>query len=121
MANMVTKIDDYGVRKTILIGQESYYIALPAIFSGSANAVIKAGEPVTGDIEDRDTGFTASTSSPVGIALHEVKLDADGKGNGTILLAGCVDLLKLEDSVVTNVNTAKANLPKIIFVKGSAI
>ena len=121
MANMVNKVSDYSTRKTILIGQESYYIALPAVFSGSANAVIKPGEPVTGDIEDRDAGFTVSTSSPVGICLHEVRLDADGKGNGTILLAGCVDLLKLDDSVKGHVNSAKGDLDKIIFVKGSAI
>ena len=35
----------YGVRKTIMIGQDSFYIALPVKVSGSANAVIKAGEP----------------------------------------------------------------------------
>ncbi len=121
MANMVNKVNDFSTRKTIVIGQESYYIALPAVFSGSANGVIAAGEPVTGDIEDRDTGFTASTSNAKGICLHEVKLDADGKGNGTILLAGCVDLLKLDSTVVTHINSAKSDLNKIIFVKGSAI
>ena len=118
---MVQKVDEYNVRKNILIGQESYYIALPCIVKGSANAVIKAGEPLVGDIEKRDAGFTAGTSSSVGINLHDVKLDADGNGNGTIVLAGCVDLLKLDDSVKTNIGTAKANLNKIIFVEGSAI
>jgi hypothetical protein len=118
---MVEKIGTYNTRKTIVIGQESYYIALPARFTGSANAVIKAGEPVTGDIENRDAGFSASTSNAVGIALHEVKLDADGKGNGTILLAGCVDLLKLDSTVASHVASAKSDLDKIIFVKGSAI
>lgn len=113
---------DYGKnQKQILIGQDSYYIGLPIVLSGSANATILAGEPLTGDIEDRDTAFTASTSSAKGILLHDVVLDADGKGNGTLVLAGCVDLLKLEDSVVTNIGTAKSNLPRIIFVKGSAI
>lgn len=118
---MVEKIGEYGTRKTIVIGQESYYIALPAIFNGSANAVIKAGEPVTGDIEDRDAGFSASTSNAVGVCLHEVKLDANGKGNGTILLAGCVDLLKLDSTVKSHVDSAKSDLDKIIFVEGSAI
>ena len=63
MANMVTKVDDYSVRKTILIGQESYYLAVPVKLSGSANAVVKAGQPLAGDLEDRDTAFTASTSN----------------------------------------------------------
>lgn len=118
---MIEQTTIYGPRKTILIGQESYYIALPCVVTGSANAVVKAGEPLAGDIEDRDTGFTASTSSPVGVLLHEVKLDANGKGNGTIVLAGCVDLLKLDDTVVTHIDSAKANLPRIIFVEGSDI
>lgn len=118
---MVEKVAEYGMRKTILIGQESYYIALPCVLSGTQNTVIKAGEPLAGDIEKRDTGFTASTESPVGVNLHDVKLDKNGKGNGTIVLAGCIDKLKLDEEVKTNVDTAKENLPRIIFVEGSKI
>lgn len=111
----------YLNRKTIMIGQDSYYIALPIVVSGSANTVIKAGEPLTGNIEKRDTAFTASTSDAVGINLHDVQLDANGKGNATLVIAGCVDLLKLEAGVKTNVATAKDDLGRIIFVEGSAI
>lgn len=111
----------YVNRKTIMIGQDSYYIALPIVVSGSANTVIKAGEPLTGNIEKRDTAFTASTSGAVGINLHDVRLDANGKGNATLVIAGCVDLLKLESDVKANVDTAKADLARIIFVEGSAI
>lgn len=118
---MVEKTAEYGVRKTILIGQESYYIALPCVVSGSANATIKAGEPLTGNIEKRDTAFTASTSNAVGINLHDVKLDASGKGNATVVLAGCVDLLKLDSTVVTHIETAKSDLGRLIFVEGSKI
>jgi len=118
---MVEKIGEYGNRKTILIGQESFYIALPCVVSGTANGVIKAGEPLTGDITDRDAGFTASTSDAVGVNLHEVKLNDKGKGNGTIVLAGCIDELKLEAAVATNLEAAKGDLKNIIVVKGSAI
>lgn len=111
----------YVNRKTIMIGQDSYYIALPVVVSGSANTVIKAGEPLTGNIEKRDTAFTASTSGAVGINLHDVRLDANGKGNATLVIAGCVDLLKLESDVKANVDIAKADLARIIFVEGSAI
>ena len=111
----------YLNRKTIMIGQDSYYIALPIVVSGSANAVIKAGEPLTGNIEKRDTAFTAATSGAVGINLHDVQLDANGKGNATLVIAGCVDLLKLEAGVKANVETAKDDLGRIIFVEGSAI
>ena len=119
MANMVTKVGEYGTPKTILIGQESYYIALPVIVSGSANAVIKAGQPLVGDLEDRDTAFTAGTSNAVGANLHDVKLDADGKGNATLVIAGCIDLLKLDSTVATALKSAA--IAKIILVKGSAI
>ena len=119
MSNMVTKVGDYNTRKTILIGQESYYIALPVIVSGSANATIKAGQPLVGDLEDRDTAFTAGTSNAVGANLHDVVLDADGKGNATLVIAGCIDLLKVESSIATALKTAA--IDKIILVKGSAI
>lgn len=118
---MVEKVGTYATRKTIMIGQDSFYIALPVRVSGTANGVIKAGEPLVGDIKKRDTAFTAGTSNAVGINLHEVKLDASGNGNGTLVLAGCVDLLKLEESVKSNVETAKEDLTRIIFVEGSAI
>lgn len=119
MSNMVTKTGEYGVRKSILIGQESYYIALPVRVSGSANAVIKAGQPLVGDLEDRDTAFTAGTSNAVGANLHDVQLDADGYGNATLVIAGCIDLLKLDSAVATALKSA--NVAKLILVKGSAI
>ena len=116
---MVEKINDYTVRKNILIGQESYYIALPCRVSGAANTVIKAGQPLKGDIADRDTAFTVNTSGAVGMNLHDVKLDSTGKGNATLVIAGCVDLLKLDPAVATALTTAA--IDKIILVKGSAI
>lgn len=123
---MVEKIGEYGVRKTILIGQESYYIALPCRVSGTANSVIKAGQPLSGDIEKRDTAFVAATTGEnakvaTGVNLHDVKLDSKGYGNATLVIAGCVDLLKLESDIKTAVGSHKANLPRIIFVEGSAI
>lgn len=122
MANLVKSVS-YSTPKNILIGQESYYIALPIVLSGSENATIKAGSPLTGDITDRDTAFTVTSSSNVkGILLHDVVLDSDGKGNGTIVIAGCIDLLKLDSSIQTAINSTIVNaLPRIIFVKGSAI
>ena len=120
MANFVKSVSFGKNPKQILIGQDSYYIALPVVLSGSANATIYAGQPLAGDITARDTAFTATSSSAKGILLHDVKLDADGKGNGTLVLAACVDLLKLEDDVQTAIASA-SGLDRIIFVKGSAI
>lgn len=112
----------FGNRKTILIGQDSFYIALPVKVSGTANTTIKAGEPLTGNVATRlSTEFTASTTGAVGLLLHEVVLDDKGKGNGTIVVAGCIDKLKLESSVLAHVETAKADLANIIITEGSAI
>ena len=118
---MITKTT-YGNRKTILIGQDSYSITLHVKLSGTANATIKAGEPLKGDLKTRlSTEFTANTTGAVGLLLHDVTLDEKGKGNGTILVAGCVDKLKLDSTVATNIETAKATLTNIIVTEGSAI
>lgn len=120
MANMVTHTSYAKNQKQILIGQDSYYIALPVIVTGTAGSTIYAGQPIAGDITARDTAFTVVTSGAAnGILLHDVVLDADGKGNGTLVLAACVDLLKLEDDVQTAI-AAATGLDRIIFVKGSA-
>lgn len=116
---MVEQIATYNTRKTIMIGQESYYIALPVKITGTANATVKAGEPLIGDLKDRATAFTVGTTDAVGINLHEVKLDANGKGNATCVIVGCVDIKKVDSSVATNIATAA--IPSIIAVEGSAI
>ena len=119
MANMVSHFDYSKNQKQILIGQDSYFISLPVRVSGSANTVLKAGQPIAGDITDRDTAFTAGSEAN-GILLHDVRLDADGNGNGTLVLVACVDLLKLEEDVQTAIAGA-TGLDRIIFVKGSAV
>lgn len=119
MANMVQKVGEYGVRKTILIGQESYYAALPVKISGSANTTVKAGEPIIGDLKDRGTAFTVGTSGAVGINLHEVKLDSDGYGNATCVFRGVIDAKKIDSTVATHIGTA--NIAGIDLVEGSAI
>lgn len=118
--DMSLKKTTYGNRKFILIGQDSYYIALPVKLSGNANATLKAGQPLVGSLASRlSTEFTAGTSGATGILLHEVTLDGDGKGNGTIVVAGCVDKLKLDSDMVTAITTA--NISGIILTEGSAI
>ena len=118
--DMSLKKTTYGNRKFILIGQDSYYIALPVKLSGTANGTIKAGQPLAGNLATRlSTEFTANTTGAVGISLHDEVLDANGKGNGTILIAGCVDKLKLNSAMVTAIGNA--NLDNIILTEGSAI
>lgn len=127
---MVSK-ETYGVEKHILIANNSYMATLPARVTNTGisadsdgKKIIKAGTPLYGNIEKRDTAFTVSGSegaTPSAIILHDVDVTA-GAENATIVLAGVVDLLKLEASVQTALTAAvKAALPRIIFVEGSAI
>jgi hypothetical protein len=112
----------YGNVKNILIGQDSFHIALPIKLSGTANQVIKAGEVLSGDLEKRlSTEFTVTTDMATGLLLHEVVLDANGKGNGTIVVAGCIDKSKLDSDVLENITIAKTDLTNIIITEGSAI
>lgn len=125
--------ETYGIRKDIVIGVESYYIALPAQVTNTGitadsngKKILKAGTPVYGDITKRDTAFvkatTASgTSNATAVLLHDVDV-TDGANNGTILLAACIDTLKLDTATKALITTeVKAALPRIIFVEGSAI
>lgn len=127
---MVSK-ETYGVEKHILIANNSYMATLPARVTNTGisadsdgKKIIKAGTPLYGNIEKRDTAFTVSGAegaTPSAIILHDVDVTA-GAENATIVLAGVVDLLKLESSVKTALTSAvKAALPRIIFVEGSAI
>lgn len=128
MANKVVTTTYGAPEKHILIANDSYMVTLPAIIKATGvsagtdgRKVVKAGTPLYGDIEKRDEGFAISGSgNPVCISMHDVDVTA-GDENGTIVLAGCVDLLKLDADVKTAVASAKANLPRIIFVEGSAI
>ena len=131
MANKVVTNTYAAPQKHILIGNDSYMLTLPGIIKATGvsagtdgKKVVKAGTPLYGDIEKRDTGFTiagAEGASPVCVLMHDVDVTA-GDENGTIVIAGCVDLLKLEASVKTALtSTVKAALPRIIFVEGSAI
>ena len=131
MANRVIT-EQYGApEKHILIANDSYMVTLPAIIKATGvtadsdgKKIVKAGTPLYGNIEKRDTGFTiagAEGASPVVVLMHDVDVTA-GDENGTIVLAGVVDLLKLESSVQTALTSAiKAAMPRIIFVEGSAI
>lgn len=87
-----------------------------------------AGTPIAGDLTARNTGFTVAqttsgasgasgASDAVGLLLHEV--DASGaKQNGTVLVAGVVDLNKLDSTTQALITTeVKAALKHIIFVK----
>ena len=67
--------------------------------------------------ESGDVG--SEVSNAVAILLHDVDVTA-GAENATIVVAGCVDLLKLDEATAALITDATvAKLTNIVFVKGA--
>lgn len=67
---------------------------------GDANGkkIIKAGTPLTGNIDTRATAFTAAgESNAVGVLLHDVDV-TKGPANGTLLMFGFVNTNRLDSA-----------------------
>lgn len=112
-------------RKTILIAPElafslSCKVANTGVEAGAdGKKIVKAGTPLVGSAEARDTAFTVAgaEATPCGILLHDVDVTS-GTANAQFVIFGFVDATKLDESVATMLNAAmKAKLPKITFIK----
>ena len=81
--------------------------------------IIKAGTPLYGSLTARNTAFTisgAEGAKPVGVALHDVDVTA-GNANSQVLVAGFIDISKVDSSVVSALTSAEANLKLITLVQ----
>ena len=81
--------------------------------------IAKAGTPLTGDLDARETAFTAATTSTdsnaVGILLHDVDVTV-GENNGAILLFGFVNTNRIDSTTKAKITTdVKKALPMIKF------
>ena len=83
--------------------------------------VVKAGTPLTGDLTNRTTAFTAANadgSDVVGILLHDVVVTDSKNGNGTLLLAGMVNESQIDGTTAAKLVAAvKKGIPTIKFIK----
>ena len=125
----MVRTEIYGADKNILIAPE-LAMTIGCIVSNagvtttddSGNKVIKAGTPVGGAtnvLENRQTELTVGGTAQ-GVVLHDVHFkNGATTENATLVIAGTVDLLKLDSDVVGAVETAKSDLTKIIFMKGA--
>lgn len=85
--------------------------------------VVKAGTPLTGDLDVRTTAFTAATagssteaSDAVGVLLHDVDVTT-GDANGTLLLFGFVNTNRIDATTKEKLtDTVKKAMPMIKFV-----
>ena len=124
VANKI-KSQSYGSRKEILIAPELAFtigcvVSATGVSAVNGRKILKAGTPVGGAdvLTNRQAVLAKNTEAPVGIVLHDVDV-TDGDENATLVLKGQVDLLKLDEDVVTLVNTAKTKLTDIIFMNGN--
>lgn len=129
----MVKSQTYGADKNILIAPELAFtigciIGNTGISAGSdGKKIIKAGTPVGGTTSvltnrqtvltvTADVGSETKTNAAQGVVLHDVDV-TDGNQNATLVIAGFVDLLKI-DETVTITDAAKAAMPKITFLNG---
>lgn len=124
------KKESFGNRNQILFAIEHQVsvgvIVDDAVVSSpdsSGRKIVKAGTPLTGNLDARGTAFTAASagsssaaSDAVGILLHDVDVTS-GDGNGTLLIFGFVNTDRIDDTTKAKLTQyVKAALPMIKFV-----
>lgn len=101
--------------KNILFAPEMA-VAVPCIVDSTGisagsdgKKIMKAGNPLTGDLTNRQSAFTTATTSgssnAIGILLHDVDVTS-GKANASILIFGFVDLTKVDNTIASTMLTA---------------
>ena len=95
----ITKKSGYSARQILANVDLQYSIGVVVAQAAGTDGVVKAGTPVTGDLDDRTTPFTkAGAGDAVGVLLHDVSVK-DGDGNATLLIFGFVNTNRLADDV----------------------
>ena len=122
------KKETYGSDNQILFAVE-HQVSVGVVVDKSAGVtvgkkkIVKAGTPLTGNLEARGTAFTEASagssgakSNAVGVLLHDVDVTIDN-ANGTIVLFGFVNTNRLDETTQGKVTQyVKEALPMIKFV-----
>lgn len=122
--NTGIKKETYGSGKQILFAVE-HQVSMGIVVDQSVGVtegtkkIAKAGTPLTGDLDERGTAFTAATTSTdsnaVGILLHDVDVTVDDN-NGAILLFGFVNTNMIDGTTKAKITAdVKKALPMIKF------
>lgn len=120
--------ETYGNTNQILFAVE-HQVSMGVVVSKSLGVaegtkkVVKAGTPLTGNLDARTTAFTAASagssseaSNAVGVLLHDVDVTT-GDANGTLLLFGFVNTNRIDAATKAKLtNIVKAAMPMIKFV-----
>ena len=120
--------ETYGNTNQILFAVE-HQVSMGVVVSKALGVaegtkkVVKAGTPLTGNLDARTTAFTAATagssteaSNAVGVLLHDVDVTT-GDANGTLLLFGFVNTNRVDATTKAKLtDKVKAAMPMIKFV-----
>ena len=120
--NTHVKHETYGNRNQILFAIE-HQVSMGCVVDASAGVIengrkiVKAGTPLTGDLDARTTAFTKATgANAVGVLLHDVDVTV-AENNGTILLFGFVNTNRIDETTKALITEeVKKALPMIKFV-----
>lgn len=97
------------------------------VVNSDGEYVIKAGTPLYGNLEKRDTAFTvtstgadANKTTVQGVLYQDVPFKGSNTTeNGTIVYVGTVDLLKLDTTTRALITAAvKSAIPAVHFTEG---
>ena len=120
--------ETYGNTNQILFAVE-HQVSIGVVVSKALGVaegtkkVVKAGTPLTGNLDARTTAFTAASaggdsqaSDAVGVLLHDVDVTT-GDANGTLLLFGFVNTNRIDATTKAKLtDTVKKSMPMIKFV-----
>lgn len=120
--------ETYGNTNQILFAVE-HQVSMGVVVSKALGVaegtkkVVKAGTPLTGNLDARTTAFTAASagssteaSNAVGVLLHDVDVTT-GDANGTLLLFGFVNTNRVDATTKAKLtDTVKKAMPMIKFV-----
>lgn len=120
--------ETYGNTNQILFAVE-HQVSMGVVVSKALGVaegtkkVVKAGTPLTGNLDARTTAFTAATagssteaSDAVGVLLHDVDVTT-GDANGMLLLFGFVNTNRIDATTKAKLtDTVKKAMPMIKFV-----
>lgn len=120
--------ETYGNTNQILFAVE-HQVSMGVVVSNALGVaegtkkVVKAGTPLTGNLDARTTAFEAATagssteaSNAVGVLLHDVDVTT-GDANGTLLLFGFVNTNRIDATTKAKLtDIVKAAMPMIKFV-----
>ena len=136
MAKNMVETQEYGApQKQILIADELAFTIGAKILDVGTSAkngkkIVKAGTALGGNLLKRDAGFDVAlfsgddmsqdTSNAVAVLLHDVDV-TDGPANGTIVIGGYIDILKLDEDVQTQLKSHADALKHIVLLEGSKV